>query len=141
MADNSIQLSSNIRQSATRTLINRNTLWTANLLELPTVYSISEIFILIIFYPHKFNLEKAERLFWFQNSPCNLPIVTYQKDLITSIASHFIKNKSVCLYREPKKIVLGAKDNSAVLFYFISRILFCEGKIGGERKIFPFLFL
>lgn len=66
MTDNTILLS-NIKQRTARTVINRNILWTTStltdLLELPTLYTISEIFILITFYPHKFDVEKTEHLF------------------------------------------------------------------------------
>lgn len=105
MTYNTILPSFNIRHSTASTLTNRNSLWTAraltNLLELPALCTISEIFIVITFYPHKFNLEKAEHLFWFENSPH----ATYPINLVTSMTSLFFTHKKrfMCLSRNPKK--------------------------------------
>lgn len=58
MTDDNPMLLSNIKQRNARTLINRNILWTTS-----TLIDILEIFILITFYPRKFDVEKAEHLF------------------------------------------------------------------------------
>lgn len=110
----------------------------------------SEIFILIILYPSKFNLGKAECLFWFDNFfPWNFTMVTYQKKkLIISGISLFKrwKNKSLWFSKLPLgnlKIDFSIKDILKHFFsfflYFYIWIWFGEGKnqevVRGELDI------
>lgn len=70
MADNTILLF-NIRQSRTRTCVDSKGIDQSLGKELHTI---SEIFVLIIFCPHKFNLGKVKQLFWLIGKASQLDI-------------------------------------------------------------------